>query len=107
VGSILPCFMRSSESAEWIGAELLESGDSEGLRGEEIPICGRLMAVADVYDALISRRVYKPPFSHDKAVEIIAEGKETHFDPDVVEAFLLIQAEFKRIALEFADLEED
>ncbi len=74
-----------------------------GLHGERIPICGRLMAIADVYDALISKRVYKPAFSHQKAVNIITEGKGTHFDPDMVEAFLGIAHEFQRTASKYAD----
>ncbi len=78
-----------------------------GMRGQEIPISGRLMALADVYDALISRRVYKPPFSHSKAVGIILEGKGSHFDPDMVDAFEELQEDFRRIALEFADFDEE
>ncbi|MBF0561703.1 MAG: two-component system response regulator [Alphaproteobacteria bacterium] len=78
-------------------------GYPEGLRGEAIPIPARLMAVADVYDALISRRVYKPPFSHEKAVAIIAEGAGHHFDPDVIAAFLAIDQEFHAIAVKLAD----
>jgi len=83
------------------------SGYPEGLKGEEIPISGRLMAVADVYDALISKRVYKPPFSHQKAVAIIREGKGRHFDPDMVDAFVAVENDFRRIAMEFADSEEE
>ena len=81
------------------------SGYPQGLKGEEIPLSGRIMAVADVYDALICKRVYKPPFPHEKAVSIIGEGRGSHFDPDVVDAFLEIQEAFKRIAAEFADNE--
>ena len=76
------------------------SGYPEGLAGGEIPVSARLMAVADVYDALISRRVYKPPFPHGKAVEIIKEGRGRHFDPDMVDAFLAI-------AERYADIDED
>jgi len=83
------------------------SGYPYGLQAEEIPISGRLMAVADVYDALISKRVYKPPFPHNKAVRIIEEGKGSHFDPDMVDAFLDIQDHFRKIAIEFADTEEE
>jgi putative two-component system response regulator len=79
----------------------------QGLKSEEIPVSGRLMALADVYDALISKRVYKPPFSHSKAVAIIEEGKGSHFDPDMVDAFLEIQEEFRQIAIEYADHEEE
>ncbi|GAB7078422.1 response regulator [Megalodesulfovibrio paquesii] len=83
------------------------SGYPEGLAGEAIPLSARLMAVADVYDALISRRVYKPPFPHAQAIDIIQEGRATHFDPDLVDAFLAIQDDFRKTALEFADYEEE
>ena len=83
------------------------SGYPRGLKGEEIPISGRLMAIADVYDALISKRVYKEPFPHETAVAAIAEGKGTHFDPDMVDAFLSIAEEFRKIALKFSDFEEE
>jgi len=83
------------------------SGYTQGLVGEDIPISGRLMAVADVYDALISKRVYKPPFHHKKAVAIIVEEKGKHFDPDMVDAFLELEEEFRQIALEFADYDEE
>ncbi len=83
------------------------SGYPQGLKGEDIPLNGRLMAVADVYDALISKRVYKPPFPHGEAVEIIKEGRGTHFDPDMVDSFLEITERFREIALEFADCDEE
>jgi putative two-component system response regulator len=83
------------------------SGYPSGLKGEEIPLGGRLMALADVYDALISKRVYKPPFSHEKAVQIILEGKGQHFDPELVDAFVELQETFRNIALTFADYEEE
>jgi putative two-component system response regulator len=91
-----------SHQEKWDG-----SGYPEGLAGEAIPVSARLMAVADVYDALISRRVYKPPFTHDRAVEMIAEGRGRHFDPDVADAFLEIREEFRTIALKFADSDGD
>jgi response regulator RpfG family c-di-GMP phosphodiesterase len=74
-----------------------------GLKGDAIPVSARLMAVADVYDALISRRVYKEPFSHQEAVAQITKGLGTHFDPDVTEAFLAIQDEFRQIAEQYQD----
>lgn len=83
------------------------TGYPEGLKGEEIPVSGRLMAIADVYDALISKRVYKPSFPHQKAVDIIREGKGVHFDPDMVEVFMELEDEFRRIALEHADFDEE
>jgi putative two-component system response regulator len=60
-----------------------------------------------VYDALISRRVYKQPMPHEKAVGIIKEGKGTHFDPDMVDAFLELEQEFKKIADTYTDSDED
>ncbi len=77
------------------------------LSGTDIPLSARLMALADVYDALISRRVYKPPFPHSKSVAIIKEGRGTHFDPDVCDAFMELNEVFRRIALEYADFEEE
>ena len=79
------------------------SGYPAGLRGDDIPISGRLMAVADVYDALISKRVYKPAFSHEKAMEIIREGRGRHFDPDIINALDAIEEQFREIADTFRD----
>jgi len=83
------------------------SGYPDGLTGDAIPIPARLMALADVFDALISQRVYKPPFPLEKAVAIIREGYGSHFDPDVVDAFLALQNEFQTIALLHVDSEAD
>jgi putative two-component system response regulator len=79
------------------------SGYPEGLGGDAIPISARLMAVADVYDALISRRVYKEGMPHEKAVDIMVEGRGKHFDPDILDAFLQLQPEFRAIAARFHD----
>ena len=87
-----------SHQEKWDG-----SGYPQGLAGDAIPLSARLMALADVYDALISARVYKPAFPHEEAVQIIARGRSTHFDPDVCDAFLATQAEFQVIARRFAD----
>ena len=65
------------------------------------------MAVADVYDALISRRVYKEPMPHEQAVGVIEKGRGSHFDPDVVEAFLACAEGFREIALRFTDTDAD
>ena len=73
------------------------SGYPNGLSGEEIPLCGRIVAIADVYDALTSHRVYKPAFDHQKAVNIIREGAGSHFDPNLVKAFLKLESKFKEI----------
>ncbi|MBF0110210.1 MAG: two-component system response regulator [Magnetococcales bacterium] len=88
-----------SHHEKWNG-----SGYPLGLSENDIPLSARLMALADVYDALISRRVYKPPFSHEKAVEIIMDGGDRHFDPDVLAAFLAQEETFKKIAATFNDI---
>lgn len=87
-----------SHQEKWDG-----SGYPEGIGGDDIPISARLMAVADVYDALISRRVYKDGMPHEKAVEIIMDGRGSHFDPDVADAFFVLSEEFRKIAAEYAD----
>jgi putative two-component system response regulator len=91
-----------SHQEKWDG-----SGYPEGLAGDAIPISARLMAVADVYDALISRRVYKPAMPHDKAVTIISEGRGSHFDPDIADAFLSLAEEFHAVATRFIDSDDD
>jgi len=73
------------------------SGYPKGLKGTDIPLSARIMAVADVYDALRSKRVYKKAYTHEEAVNIIKEGRGTHFDPDIVDAFLENHAEFDYI----------
>ena len=83
------------------------SGYPEALVGDSIPVSARLMAVADVYDALISRRVYKARLSHEKAAQIIVEGRGSHFDPDMVDAFIEIQDEFREIAQLYPDSDGD
>lgn len=82
------------------------SGYPQGVAGDAIPVSARLMAVADVYDALISRRVYKEGMPHDKAVLIIIEGKGRHFDPDMVDAFVKLKDEFRAIATRFHDSDD-
>lgn len=79
------------------------SGYPRGLAGNEIPISGRLMALSDVYDALISKRVYKGTFTHEEAKHIILEGRGVHFDPDIVAAFLKREAAFIEIMENFKD----
>lgn len=78
-----------SHQEKWDG-----SGYPLGLSGEDIPLVGRILALGDVYDALTSKRCYKEAFSHEKAKEIILEGRGKHFDPDVVQAFEESEAEF-------------
>lgn len=91
-----------SHHEKWDG-----SGYPQGLSGEAIPISARLMALADVYDALINRRVYKEPMPHSEAMRIIAAGRGSHFDPDIVDAFLAKQDELKAIATKYADSDRD
>lgn len=75
-------------------------GYPKGLSGEEIPLSARIMAVADVFDALVSKRSYKEPFSFEEAIEIITNDTGTHFDPLVVKAFLNKKDDIKNIAIE-------
>jgi putative two-component system response regulator len=74
------------------------SGYPEGLRGAEIPVVGRLIALVDVYDAITTRRVYREPMSHDDAVEFIVSGRGTHFDPSVVDAFVEVARAVRRVS---------
>jgi len=83
------------------------TGYPEGLVGEAIPIPGRIMAVVDVYDALISERVYKAPMPHAKALEIIAQGGGTHFDPAIVAIFLGQEDRIREISLAHADCDAE
>jgi putative two-component system response regulator len=87
-----------SHHEKWDG-----SGYPQGLAGDAIPMSARLMAVADVYDALISTRIYKAGVPHDRAVQEIFHGRGSHFDPDMTDAFVEIQDEFAAIAERFAD----
>ena len=80
-------------------------GYPNGVSGNDIPVGARLMSVADVYDALVSRRPYKEPFPHDVAVQEIVKGKGTQFDPDVVDAFLQLADELPEIYEKFKDSE--
>ena len=82
-----------SHQEKWDG-----SGYPEGRVGRAIPISARLMALADVYDALCSHRVYKSAMAHDEARAIIIDGRGSHFDPDVVDAFAEISDQFAAIA---------
>lgn len=91
-----------SHQEKWDG-----SGYPEGLAGEAIPLSARMMALADVYDALISRRVYKEGMSHEQAMAIITEGRGKHFDPDMVDAFVQIHEEFRAIAQRYVDTDAD
>lgn len=90
-----------SHQEKWDG-----SGYPEGLSGNDIPLSARLMAVADVYDALISKRVYKDAMSHERALQIMSAGRGTHFDPDILDAVMAIQDEFRAIAVKYQDADE-
>jgi putative two-component system response regulator len=89
-----------SHQEKWDG-----SGYPQHLAGEQIPLPARLLAVADVYDALISKRVYKPAFTHQQALDVMRKGRDSHFDPDVLDAFFDIAPEFAEIAATFTDEE--
>ena len=79
------------------------TGYPAGLKGTDIPLCGRIVAVADVYDALTTKRVYKNAFAHDVARAIILDESGTHFDPAVVDAFVTAESQFLDIRDRFAD----
>ncbi|MEI6054759.1 MAG: HD domain-containing phosphohydrolase [Lentisphaerota bacterium] len=85
--------MAESHHERWDG-----KGYPGKIAGENIPLPGRLMAIADVYDALASKRVYKPPFPHEEATHLIFEGRGTQFDPEMVDVFMEIQDQFKEIS---------
>lgn len=91
-----------SHHEKWDG-----TGYPEGLQGEEIPVPGRIMAVADVYDSLVSKRPYKEPLPHEDAVALMAQGSASRFDPDLAEAFLEHADQFRRIAHKYADFDEE
>jgi putative two-component system response regulator len=102
-GDPLPFLVLAKEIAHWHHEKWDGSGYPDGLAGEAIPPAARLMALADVFDALISWRVYKKPFSFDEARSVIAAGRGTHFDPDITDAFLANFAKFVAIAERHAD----
>jgi len=79
------------------------TGYPHGLRGEEIPISARAMAVADVYDALVSVRTYKPSLTHEDAIKVILNGSGTQFDPEMVEALIELQDDFKQISMKYRE----
>jgi HD-GYP domain-containing protein (c-di-GMP phosphodiesterase class II) len=89
----MACDIASSHHERWDG-----KGYPDGLSGEGIPIAARILAVADVYDALVSRRVYKEPMPHETAVDLILEGSGTQFDPEVVAAFSVCHREFQEVS---------
>ena len=82
------------------------TGYPYGLAGSQIPLCGRITAVADVYDALTSKRVYKPEYSHDTSKDIISEGRGTQFDPFLVDVFLSCEEQFIQVRERFQSLDK-
>jgi len=78
-----------------------------GIHTEEIPLSARIVTIADVYDALTSRRVYKDPYSHEASVEKIKQGSGRHFDPQLIEIFLSIESQFEEIAISLRAPDED
>ena len=93
----------AKEIAHWHHEKWDGSGYPDGLVGEAIPVSARIMALADVFDALISRRVYKEPMAYDQVYGIIAAGRGRHFDPDIVDAFLVNFGAFCEIADNHSD----
>ncbi len=96
----------AKEIAMWHHEKWDGSGYPDGLAGDAIPIPARLMALADVFDALASRRVYKEPMPFEAARQLIVDGRGQHFDPDVVDAFLANQDMFREILERYADTDE-
>jgi HD-GYP domain-containing protein (c-di-GMP phosphodiesterase class II) len=78
-------------------------GYPNGVSGEEIPLAARVVAIADVYDALVSKRVYKDSYPHEKCLELIAEGRGAQFDPEITDVFLKVAGQFREIAERFRD----
>lgn len=91
-----------SHQERWDG-----KGYPKNLAGTQIPLSARIVAVADVYDALISNKVYKQGVSHEDALQVIFSERASHFDPDVVDAFIEVSPEFAAIAQRFADTDDD
>lgn len=103
MGSSTPFLSLAKEIAHTHHEKWNGTGYPRGLRGEDIPIGGRIMAIADVYDALVSERIYKPAMPHKDAVDIIIRDSGTHFDPGLVEIFARIAPKFEEIHRNFED----
>ncbi|MBI4754442.1 MAG: response regulator [Betaproteobacteria bacterium] len=100
-------FLRCAQEIAYSHHERWNGGGyPQGAAGDAIPVSARLMAIADVYDALISHRVYKPAFPHDRSIAMIREERGRHFDPDMVDALLRIADQFNSIAESFSDASE-
>ena len=103
----MPGFIRLGEIVALTHHEKWDgTGYPKGLKGKEIPLVGRIVAIADVFDALTSKRPYKEPFSLEKSYEIIKEDRGTHFDPDVVDAFFASEDKLLAIKGKYKDEHE-
>ena len=101
-------YLNEAQNLAWYHHEKWDgSGYPNGISGEEIPLSARVMAVADVFDALVSKRSYKPPMSFEKAMGIIREGAGKHFDPQVVEAFASEEKKVRRVEQKFSEMTND
>ena len=99
-------FLQMARDIAWTHHERFDgTGYPRGLAGEEIPLCGRIVALADVYDALTTNRVYKSAYAHETSRSIILEGRATHFDPDIVDAFLASEDRFEAVHERLAEEE--
>jgi putative two-component system response regulator len=99
-------YLQMARDIAWSHHEKFDgSGYPRGLAGDAIPLCGRIAALADVYDALTTKRVYKEAFSHQIAREIILDGSGKHFDPQIVDAFRRTEQEFIDVHDAFDDSE--
>ena len=97
-------FLRMARDIAWTHHERFDgSGYPKGLAGTDIPLCGRVAALADVYDALTTKRIYKPAYSHEVARSIILDGQGSHLDPEIVEAFLRRETEFLDVYRRFRE----
>ena len=103
MGTTTPFLSLAKEIAHTHHEKWNGTGYPQGLKGEDIPICGRIMAIADVYDALVSERIYKPAMPHDDAVGLIVREAGTHFDPRLVGIFAKIAPKFAEIRRQFGD----
>ena len=101
-------FLRIARDIAWAHHEHWDgTGYPRGLKGDEIPLSARIVALADVYDALTSKRVYKAAVSHDLAREFIVQAGGTHFDPRLVTNFLAAESKFQAIHTNFVETESE
>jgi HD-GYP domain-containing protein (c-di-GMP phosphodiesterase class II) len=101
-------FMNMARDMAWWHHERWDgAGYPHQLAGEEIPLVARIVSVADVYDALTSKRPYKKAMSHEKSRDILTQGKGSQFDPDIIEAFLRHESEFKAISIDQQNITDE